>query len=59
MMKIKSRVAKFTGDRKIVEIPIAVKDNFKIGEEVTIQKMGKNNSPIIAVKKQTATIDNI
>ena len=46
-MKIKSKVAKFTGDRKIVEIPHAVKDNFKIGEEVTIEKKkksGKNNS---------------
>jgi hypothetical protein len=62
-MKIKSKVAKFTGDRKIVEIPTAVKDNFKIGEDVTIEKSGKNNSrsyrsPTIAVKKQTATIDN-
>lgn len=47
-MKIKSKVAKFTGDRKIVEIPHAVKDNFNIGEEVTIEKnkikSGKNNS---------------
>ena len=45
-MKVKSKVAKFTGDRKIVEIPTAVKDNFKIGEEVTIEKTksGKNNS---------------
>lgn len=37
-MKIKSKVVKFTGERKIVEIPHAVKDNFKIGEEVTIEK---------------------
>ncbi len=37
-MKFKSKVAKFTGERKIVEIPNAVKDNFKIGEEVTIEK---------------------
>ena len=37
-MKIKVKVAKFSNGRKIVEIPHAVKDNFKIGEEVTIIK---------------------
>jgi len=37
-MKVKSKVYKFTGDRKIVEIPIAVRDSFKIGEEVFIVK---------------------
>lgn len=37
-MKIKSKVAKFSNGRKIVEIPTAVKDNFKIGEDVTIEK---------------------
>ena len=37
-MKVKSKVYKFSGDRKIVEIPIAVRDNFKIGEEVFIVK---------------------
>lgn len=37
-MKIKSRVTKFTGHRKIVEIPAAVRDNFKIGEAVNIEK---------------------
>ena len=37
-MKVKAKVSKFTNDRKIVEIPTAVRDNFKIGEEVTIQK---------------------
>jgi len=38
-MKVKSKVAKFTGERKIVEIPHAVKDNFEIGEDVTIEKI--------------------
>ena len=37
-MKFKSKVAKFTGERKIVEIPESIRDNFKIGEEVTILK---------------------
>ncbi len=37
-MKIKAKVAKFSNGRKIIEIPTAVKDNFKIGEEVTITK---------------------
>ena len=40
-MKVKSKVSKFTNDRKIVEIPVAVRDNFKIGEEVTISKKKK------------------
>ena len=45
-MKVKSKVVKY-GERKIVEIPKAVRDNFKIGEDVTIEKTkksGKNNS---------------
>ena len=37
-MKIKSKIAKFTGNRKIIEIPESVRDNFNIGEEVTITK---------------------
>ena len=40
-MKVKTRVAKFSGDRKIVEIPSAVKENFKIGEVVYIVKLKK------------------
>lgn len=40
-MKIKSRVTKFTGKRKIVEIPSAVRDNFKHKEEVYIEKVKK------------------
>ena len=35
-MKIKSRVTKFCGDRKIIEIPKAIRDNFKVGESVII-----------------------
>jgi hypothetical protein len=37
-MKIKSKVSKFSGQRKIVEIPAAVRDNFKVGEDVVIVK---------------------
>ena len=37
-MKVKAKVSKFTDERKIIEIPTAVRDNFKIGEEVTIIK---------------------
>lgn len=40
-MKVKSKVVKFTGDRKIIEIPKSVKDNFKIGEPVIITKQNK------------------
>jgi hypothetical protein len=37
-MKIKSRVSKFSGERKIVEIPHSARDNFSIGEKVLISK---------------------
>ena len=35
---IKSRVSKFSGDRRIVEIPAAVRHNFKPGGSVKIKK---------------------
>lgn len=38
-MRIRSKVMKFTGDRKVVEIPINVRDNFRIGETVFIEKI--------------------
>lgn len=38
-MKTKSKVTKFSGERKIVEIPKAVRDNFKLREEVYIEKI--------------------
>ena len=38
-MKIRSKVAKFGNERKIIELPKAVRDNFKIGEEVVIDKV--------------------
>ena len=41
-IKIKSKVSKFTGDRKIVEIPKAARDNFRPGEEVNIEKIPKD-----------------
>ena len=40
-MKVKSKVTKFTGKRMIVEIPKAVRHNFKIKEEVYIEKVKK------------------
>lgn len=40
-MKIKSKVNKHGEDRKIVEIPVAVRDNFEVGEEVEISKIEK------------------
>jgi hypothetical protein len=36
-MKIKSKVSK-QGDRKIINLPCAVKDEFEIGETVYIEK---------------------
>lgn len=52
-MKFKSKVAKFTGDRKIVEIPNAIKNNFKIGEEVTIEKSKQPSVPRRTKRKGT------
>jgi len=43
-MKIKSKVTKFTGKRKIVEIPSSVRDEFKLGEKVIIQKVKDGNT---------------
>lgn len=40
-MKIKSKVSKFGNDRKMVEIPVSVRDNFDAGEEVEINKIEK------------------
>ena len=38
-MKFKSRVTKFGKNRKIIEIPKNVRDEFSIGEKVCIEKM--------------------
>ncbi len=43
-MKIKSKVTKFCGDRKIVEIPKAARDNFELREEVNIEKIKVNKT---------------
>jgi len=40
-MKIKSKIMKFSGDRKIVEIPKSVRDEFMVGEVVKIEKTKK------------------
>jgi len=40
-MKTKSKVSKFTGKRKIVEIPAIDRDEFKVGDKVFIQKIKK------------------
>jgi len=41
-MKIDSKVVKF-GERKIIEVPKAARDNFSIGEKVTIEKKRKED----------------
>ncbi len=44
-MRVKSKVSRGTGKRKRVEVPIAVRDDFLIGESVFIIKEleGKND----------------
>lgn len=39
-MRIKSKVRMFGSDRKVVEIPISVREQFTEGEEVVIVKIG-------------------
>ena len=38
-MKIKSRVTKFGKERKIVEIPKPIRDNFNVGDKVHLEKV--------------------
>jgi hypothetical protein len=40
-MKALSKVTKFTGKRKIIEVPKAVRENFEYNEEVYIEKKNK------------------
>ncbi len=35
-MKVRSKVVKFGPERKIIEIPKSVRDNFEIGDEVEL-----------------------
>jgi len=41
MKQTKSRISKFTGERKIVEIPKEDRQNFEIGEKVIVKKIKK------------------
>ena len=43
-IKIISKVIKFTGPRKIVEIPASIRDNFRLGETVSIEKIKKKQN---------------
>ena len=50
-MKIKSKVVKFTGERKVVEIPYSVRENFSVGDIVSIEKStGKITKPTTSVR---------
>jgi len=44
MKSIKSRVSKFSGKRKIIEIPFDARDSFEIGDEVLVQKVQKKDN---------------
>lgn len=39
MIKIKLKVVKFSGKRKIIELPKVIRGNFRIGEDVFIEKV--------------------
>jgi len=43
---IKSKVRKSQGDRKVIEVPKAVRDEFNAGEEVEFQKVRKSQKGI-------------
>lgn len=51
-MEIKSKVAKFGKERKIIEIPKAARDNFNSGEEVVIKKWKKMIDKYHKIKKE-------
>jgi hypothetical protein len=38
-MEIKSKIRKMGDDRKVVEIPKNVRDNFELSEEIVISKI--------------------
>lgn len=40
-MEITSKVRKFVGERKVVEIPLAVRKEFSVGEKVLIRKFNE------------------
>ncbi len=40
-MKIRIKVAKFSGQRKILEIPKSIRDNFRIGENLVVSLYNK------------------
>jgi antitoxin component of MazEF toxin-antitoxin module len=40
--KVISKVRKWGGWRKVIEIPKAVRDEFNVGEEVEVKKVGKS-----------------
>lgn len=43
-MRVKSKVSKGTGKRKRIEVPMAVRDDFSIGESVfIIKEQGEEN----------------
>ncbi len=55
-MKVKAKVAPHGRGRKIVEIPVAVRDNFEYREEVVIEKQGgKDNGKTKGSKEQGTT----
>ena len=43
---IKSNIRKFQGNRKVIEVPKAVRDDYLEGEEVEFQKVRKGQKGI-------------
>lgn len=42
-MKLKLKIVKFSGERKIIEIPKFFRDDYKIGEKVIVMKDKRKN----------------
>ena len=43
---VKSKVRKFQGDRKVIEVPKAVRDDYDAGEEVEFEKVRKSQKGV-------------
>lgn len=44
---VKSKVSRHSGERKIIEVPKAVRDDFDIGEEVEVRKVKNERRKVL------------
>ena len=52
-MKFKSRVTKFTGDRRVIEVPRAIREETKIGDAVYVESITNDVKPFKPLEVKT------